>query len=765
MIQQRGKTCAGVAIILSLSLACGRSASYYVDKGKQFRAQGKLEEAALNFQKALQKDSRNGAAYLELGGIYLQQKKGAEAYRALFRAVELLPENEEAKRELADVCLAGYMADPNRPKHLYGQIVELSGKLLARNPESFDGHRLKGYLCILDRSPDQALEHLRKANEIKPNEPRVIQALTQVLFTLHQPGEAEETALQLVEKQKDFGPIYDILYRYYESSQRASEAEQLIKSKAANNPKNVSFTLQLAAHYARMKNRDAMAATLQRLLDAPGDFPDARLQVGDFYLALGEPDQARRYYEQGIQSNPAAKTDYQKRLVMLLVAQGQGIQGLPILEEILKAKPDDVSARAARASLLLEKPAAADRERAAAEFQDLVAKNPQDANLHYGLGRALGVTAKPDLARKQFAEAIALRPAALPPRFALAELALRRKDYSEVLKESGEILQLRPGDPRARLIRASGLSGTGALAEASQELKQLLLAMPNFADAELQLGYVYLAQKKFSEAEVLFRKYSKPGAASLRATEGLAQVYWLQNQPQKALDIWKREAGNAPQPPARLGLAAAALRAGQPDAAIEQYEALVALDPKSGSVRQLLGLAYRLKGDDATAIASFQKAIELDPNDPHAPLALGDLLQKTGRTQEAVPLYRRVLQLQPNDPAALNNLAFLLSETGGNLDEALQLALQAQRLMAGQPNVADTVGWIYVKQNMPGSAVQIFRTLVKKNPDKATYHYHLGAALLLKGDKAAAKTELQVALQKSPSKQEEQKIRELLNGA
>ena len=128
-----------------------------------------------------------------------------------------------------------------------------------------------------------------------------------------------------------------------------------------------------------------------------------------------------------------------------------------------------------------------------------------------------------------------------------------------------------------------------------------------------------------------------------------------------------------------------------------------------------------------------------------------------------MPLYRQVLRLRPDNGDALNDLAYALSETGGNLKEALQLALRAQTLMAGQPNVADTVGWIYLKQNIPDSALDIFRRLVRKNPDNSTYRYHLGAALLLKGDKTAAKTELQIALQKSPDKQEEQRIRELLN--
>ena len=35
-------------------------------------------------------------------------------------------------------------------------------------------------------------------------------------------------ALDLVRQHKDFGPIYDVLYRYYESNQQIKQAEELL---------------------------------------------------------------------------------------------------------------------------------------------------------------------------------------------------------------------------------------------------------------------------------------------------------------------------------------------------------------------------------------------------------------------------------------------------------------------------------------------------------------------------------------------------------
>jgi tetratricopeptide (TPR) repeat protein len=120
------------------------------------------------------------------------------------------------------------------------------------------------------------------------------------------------------------------------------------------------------------------------------------------------------------------------------------------------------------------------------------------------------------------------------------------------------------------------------------------------------------------------------------------------------------------------------------------------------------------------------------------------------------------LKVDPNNVFALNNLAFLLAETGHDLDEALQMALSAQRLIKNSSAVADTLGWVYLKKGLTGSALQVFQNNVRNDPKNPTYRYHLAAALLASGDKLRAKEELQKALQSGPSHGDEPSIRQLL---
>jgi tetratricopeptide (TPR) repeat protein len=158
----------------------------------------------------------------------------------------------------------------------------------------------------------------------------------------------------------------------------------------------------------------------------------------------------------------------------------------------------------------------------------------------------------------------------------------------------------------------------------------------------------------------------------------------------------------------------------------------------------------------------YQQACELAPGDTNIALTLGDMLARAGRNAEAKRRYEGIIGAHPENAGALNNLAFLLADTGGDLDEALRLAQRALAKAPNQPAFSDTVGYVYLKKGLNDSAVQIFGSLVRKDPHFAPFRYHLGLALFVKGDKTGAKKELQTALAEKPSRQDLAKIKELL---
>lgn len=756
--------CVGI-LVVSLIAASGCSASKqaYLAKGDALFTAAKYQDAALNYRKAIQKDSAFGEAYYRLGLTALQLSQGRMAYEAFSHAVQLLPENVDAQEKFGDVCLNFYLTDPQHPQALYTQITRLSNQLLARNPNSYEGLMLKGYLASTDRNLADAIEFFRKALRVNSSNPRVVTELARVLMLDHQAKQGEELALDLIARQKtSYGPVYDLLYSSYLSANRVSDAENVLTAEVNNNPKQAEHLVQLARHYSRVQKPVEMQAALQRLLDNPADFPSARLQVGDFYLELRDYTSAIHNYQEGLDRNPGAKLKvaYQKRTVVALLSKGNQEDAARLAAQIVKENPNDSEALHLHAGILLESGKRETADVAVGELQVLSSQNPGDAALRLQLGQAYRLKGDLNAARDQFVESIKMQRDLLAARYELAEVSLVQERPADALQQANKILELRPNDRRARLLRTASLIASGAGPAARGEITELIKELPSDTEPQLQLGFLAIAESKYAEAIEILAKYRD--SRDLRVCNGLAVAYLHQKQYDKAREALNAGLKNAPDSSMLLEqLADTEALAGQYDTAIAQFQKLLALDPKSVVLHRRMAEVYQLKGDHGNEVAQYQRAHALAPNDLGAALSLAAALARAGRTSEARAEFERVVKANPESAPALNNAAFFLADTGGNLDEALRLAQHALEKVPGQPGFSDTVGYIYLKKGLNDSAIQTFSNLARKYPF-AIFRYHLGLALYVKGDKAAARKELQGALAGHPSEEDTARIRELL---
>src|ERR1700722_5214848 len=100
----------GTCMLLLAITACS-SKQGYVEKGNRFFQQGKYPDAAINYQKANQKDANYGVAYYRLGLAIKKKDNIGHAYNALFRASQLLPDDREVREKFAALCLEFYLRD------------------------------------------------------------------------------------------------------------------------------------------------------------------------------------------------------------------------------------------------------------------------------------------------------------------------------------------------------------------------------------------------------------------------------------------------------------------------------------------------------------------------------------------------------------------------------------------------------------------------------------------------------------------------------
>lgn len=735
----------------------------YLDSGNKYFSNGKFREASIMYRRSLQKDMRYAEAHYRLGLSELKLGRIVDAMRAFQRAVELDPKNIDAAAKLADIYLAAYAQDARRPQQFLKEIEELAKRLLDRDANSYDGLRLSGYLALARNKAQEGVELFQRADKVKPNQNETNLVLVQALIATNRWPEAEELAKSMVAREKTYTPPYDILYAKYMQEKREADAEAILKLKATNNPKSIAFTQQLAAHYFLKGRRPEMLEVLNRLLSNPKDFPQARLAVGQFYFRIRELDNAMEQFTKGAQENARDKALYQRRMVETLVMQGKKTEATQLVETILKADPKDNEALAMRASLMLQSGNKEQIQAAVNDLQSVVSRMPDNAVVRFNLARALIAKGELDAAKVQLQEAIKARPDYMLARLALAQVLIAKQDYSTAVLTVNQALQFDPNNVAARLLKTAAQLSMKEYRSARTDLEDMLDRNPTLPDAQFQLGRLNLEEKKFDEAERIFRNFYKTSPTDPRSLPALVETLAMQGSYEPALKLVREEIAKAPDRlDLRLILASTAAKANKLDIAEEEYRGLLNKNPKSADLHLRLGQVIQARGDLDGALLSYEKARELVPNAVQPYILKAFIYEKKGKAYEALPIYEEIMKRDPENAVALNNVAFIMAENGNDLDRALNLATKARQKMPNNPDVSDTLGWIYIKKNLSDQAIMIFRDLSEKYPTRATYRYHLGMALIQKGDKPRARKELEVALANKPDKHEEGKIRELL---
>lgn len=749
-------------LFAAILVGCNHSPASYVAKGNKYFAEGKYDDALLQYRIATNKDPRNAEAYYRTALVAMRQTHLADAYALLKHSIELNPGFRQAVIQFGDLGWYVYRTQNPPPTLVYNDLSQLSERLLASNPKDFDGLRFKAYIAIADKRVDGAMGLLETANSIRPLYSEVVMPMAQLLIEKGDLAGEEKLLRQLIDKDPSYGPAYVALYTLYRHEKRVADAEAVLRLRVEKNPNDTVARIELADHYASQNNTTAMNATLERLRDARSSMSGARLALGDFYTAHKDFDQALGEYQQGIQEDSKHEVVYRKKIVDVLIAQGKSDQAQAEIDKILKRNPNDPEARLVKADLDLKSGQRAKVSDAVNIYKDLSTELPNNADLRFYYARALLAKGDPQAARAELSAAIQNSPNNAAPRVALAQLSLDERKDAQALDLADGVLGQDPANDAARILRAVAEGDLGQRDSARVDLTRVLRDHPGDEDAELQLGLLDIAEKRYGDATKIFTKYYHVGQKDLKPLEGLIRCDLSQGQSDKALALLGEEVKKSPRSaPVRFFFASIAAGAGKLDVAEAQFQALAAQGQDSGTVELQWGRLLQMKADAQGAIVHYRKAKALNPKSAIAAALLGSQLEATGHQAEAIASYRDALKADPNNTYALNNLAFALADTGQDLDTALRMALSAQRLAKDDSTVADTLGWVYLKKGLTGSALQVFENNVKKDPKNPSYRYHLGAALLASGDKLRAKDELQKALQSGPSS-DEHNIRQLL---
>jgi tetratricopeptide (TPR) repeat protein len=163
-----------------------------------------------------------------------------------------------------------------------------------------------------------------------------------------------------------------------------------------------------------------------------------------------------------------------------------------------------------------------------------------------------------------------------------------------------------------------------------------------------------------------------------------------------------------------------------------------------------LGTALTAKGKLDEAVGEYQEALRIKPDFAEAHNNLGSCLAKKGELAEAIDQFVQALKLNPGFAEAHFNLAAALGDAG-RIQDAIAQYQEAIRLKPDFTDARYNLG--NVLSGMPGrldDAVAQYLALLQIDPSYAEARYNLALVCYRRGNRDAARIQLQVVVKQQP---------------
>jgi tetratricopeptide (TPR) repeat protein len=403
----------------------------------------------------------------------------------------------------------------------------------------------------------------------------------------------------------------------------------------------------LARAWTRMATGDLVGAdaALRQLDRFNGLAPLEYYQLGLLYDFAGHPDKAEENFKKTLEVTGQLNWRLADAIANFYARHGRADEAGALYQKFIRDNSGSELAESVLPHVLAESPAPLIRTGAEGLAEAL-----------FDLASVVNQPETIDLALLYVRSALELSP-----HLALAQLLL-----SDVLSAQDKpeaslaiLAQIPPTSPyswSARLRVAADLEMLGRTEEAIAQLKDLSAEAPTRAGAEMQLGDLLRAKKRFTEAvgayDEAIRRLQAAGMPerwSLYYSRGIARErsgQWKESE----TDLMHALELRPDQPLVLNYLGYSWIDRGENlDRGLKMIEKAVELRPEDGYIVDSLGWAHYRLGDYPSAVQYLEKAIELVPEDPTINDHLGDAYWQSGRPSEARFQWRRALQFGPEE--------------------------------------------------------------------------------------------------------------------
>ncbi len=304
---------------------------------------------------------------------------------------------------------------------------------------------------------------------------------------------------------------------------------------------------------------------------------------------------------------------------------------------------------------------------AADALRQAIAKGCKDPVVIFRAGDALRVTGEHDTAAgyfkaaaEQFATSRPEHRARADAHFALAEFHLKHNNFDEAEWQLECAVDLRPDFTEAYLLHGDLFVAQGKHHFAAEQYRRAHETDPENIQALMGLSVALFRDGKLDQAKTAVEKTRRLDPENERVGLMAATLAIARNNLAAARDEYTAIRERHPQSKdALLGLGYVAWREGRFDEAAEHYAAILDLEPKHVEALYGLGITEAKLGRTDSAIERLRRVVALQPGHKNAHANLGALYQNTGDYERAIEQYAEVIRLDPADTTPLYHLGVI----------------------------------------------------------------------------------------------------------
>jgi putative PEP-CTERM system TPR-repeat lipoprotein len=715
---------------------------------------GERAQALLKVDEALKLDPKLLEALGLKADILREQGDLDRAVQTLDLAVEAGPALPRVRLARARLLL------------LEGQDDKASADLdvaLKGDPKNAVAHYLKGLLLIRAKDWKGADLEFQKIQPVLSQLPRGDYYYALVKSNVNQLEQAVEQATHYTARSPQDPNGFRLLARIQLLMGKQIEAAEALKRVAALGGSSVDVPAGASA--------EVQAA-------APGaNSPEGLTHLATQLIDQGDTTGAERGLETSLET-PARPAETGATQVLSALAVGDVGRARAALDR-MKADPAAEPLAVANLAGLVQM-AQLDFDGARATFADAAKKWPTAVTLQINLARVQALTDQPVESEKTLAAVLTAQPAqptalrmmieilvgrgrvdeaiayakaarqaapgALPLLVTEAALHAQAHDYSAAYSVLDEVPLEMAQSPLLLNIRSQILLSQGRVKDATDAMRQILLAQPGDQGTRQRLIQLLTETKQGEEALRLARE----GLSLAPGNSNMMQLVVALVNATQGLDAALQEAAAMRRDP--VNLPAARLLKGVLYSSAKRYDDAVAADREEMKESPFDALvlataaALTAAGHADDGIAVLRDWVAQQP-DATVSDTLAALDIDAHRYDMAEKNLLAVLAERPNDAVALNNLAWIYQHEKN--PKARELAQRAY-LLQPSPQSADTLGWILLQEGNANIGLLLERRAVSAMPRDSAVLYHFAYALNAAGQKESA-AKLVTALLNNPA--------------